>query len=922
MNSLKRQRKQNAGKFSVFLIIGAILYQEAEMKVFFFPDYSGYVYRDLSDISFNETVQGIGGLLNILELHSGKKREEKSSLERILSYKKAIERYLSTSDASFKESFLVDPFGTSERLLSWRDNLVSYGWKGEVKKSQPSRLFEDLKATEKFFSDDSIWERIERIREDVDNGSLLPECLEIVVPFSFQSFHPLIKALLHSLEKRGVIISVNHGTVRNEESDLSRVTSFLSREKCELELKGDGSFNILSFPTREDAYRFLAVEGTGDSVYIESHSDVLDNWLKCADKPAVGSTVSGMTEVAGLPILGLRLFKNPLNPEYLLSWLTTPSSPIPSSLGSSLSGEIVSSGGFFNKRCKRIVDEYLSEDLSLLKDEKEKEAILSHRRRIVESFLPKKEYYDYGEFVRKEDITSFIGALTEYSLSKQDKSGFPYIYNELKIILSYFSEDERELVPYSEIEALISLISRPLSLVEYERERGSLTVVPSPSSFVSFPDSIIWNGLDEMTGTIISSSFLRPKEKEFVSSLPYFWKEENEMEYQTLSTLIPFRYAKKKMDIVLVSKTESMEDTLQNPFLIRIFQKVKEEEFLKIVKRPTISMDKTKKADVFSNDLGEDNTYVTFSALDRITWPDHESYSSLENLIYHPLDYFMSSILDLNPVGVTEMNKLSSTMGTVAHRVIEVIFSKRSDVEGSGTPIYIENILKERSDRIIDEIIEEKGAILLFDENYNKTLIFRKELKECLNKLLGVIRENNLVVYATENRFVKVDVSLKDNTPINGSIDMVLEDREGNLYIFDFKWSSFFSHYRKLISENLSIQLELYRTALEKETKRKVVAVSYVLLPSLSIFTSSNLKGRRGNITISPERDKPLLDEIKNSFAFRKNEISSGRIEIGEGNPPSLLDYGKNGNDMVPLPLDDDGNKDGNFFSVYGCFKK
>ena len=314
MNSLKRKRKQNAGKFSIFLIVGAILYQEAEMKVFFFPDYSGYVYRDLSDISFNETVQGIGGLLNILELHSGKKREEKSSLERILSYKKAIERYLSTSDASFKESFLVDPFGTSERLLSWRDNLVSYGWKGEVK-SQPSRLFEDLKATEKFFSDDSIWERIERIREDVDNGSLLPECLEIVVPFSFQSFHPLIKALLHSLEKRGVNISVNHGTVRNEESDLSRVTSFLSGENDGLELKGDGSFNILSFPTREDAYRFLAVEGTGDSVYIESHSDVLDNWLKCADKPAVGSTVSGMTEVAGLPILGLRLFKNPLNPE-------------------------------------------------------------------------------------------------------------------------------------------------------------------------------------------------------------------------------------------------------------------------------------------------------------------------------------------------------------------------------------------------------------------------------------------------------------------------------------------------------------------------------------------------------------------------------------------------------------------------------
>ena len=394
------------------------------------------------------------------------------------------------------------------------------------------------------------------------------------------------------------------------------------------------------------------------------------------------------------------------------------------------------------------------------------------------------------------------------------------------------------------------------------------------------------------------------------------------MEYQTKSTLIPFRYAKKKMDVVLVSDTESMEDSLHNPFLIRIFQKLKEEEFLRIVKKPCISRDKTEKADVFSNNLPENDAYVTFSACHKIKWPDHESYSSLENLIFHPLDYFMSSILGLNPVGVAEMNKLSSTMGTVAHRVIEVIFSKKKDVIGSGTPEYIENILNERIDVIIEDVIKEKGAILLINENHNQTTIFKNELKMCLKKLLEVIKDNNLVVYATENRFSGVDVSLYDDTPINGSIDMVLENRDGDLYIFDFKWSSSFSYYRNRISDNLSIQLELYKTALEKETNKKVVVVSYVLLPSLSIFTSSDLKGRRGTISISPERDKPLLDEIKNSFAFRKNEISSGRIEIGDGKSQSFLDYAKNQNDMVPLPLDEEGNKKGNRFSDYECFKK
>ena len=100
------------------MIVGAILSMEAEMKIFFFPDYSGYVYRDLSDISCNDTVQGIGRLLNILEHKKEKKREEKSYMERVFSYKKAIERYLASSGAVFKESFDLDPFGTSERLLS------------------------------------------------------------------------------------------------------------------------------------------------------------------------------------------------------------------------------------------------------------------------------------------------------------------------------------------------------------------------------------------------------------------------------------------------------------------------------------------------------------------------------------------------------------------------------------------------------------------------------------------------------------------------------------------------------------------------------------------------------------------------------------------------------------------------------------
>ena len=50
------------------------------MRVYFFPEYSGYIYRNQGTVSFNEAVLGTEGLLGLLNLHSGKLREEKSHM--------------------------------------------------------------------------------------------------------------------------------------------------------------------------------------------------------------------------------------------------------------------------------------------------------------------------------------------------------------------------------------------------------------------------------------------------------------------------------------------------------------------------------------------------------------------------------------------------------------------------------------------------------------------------------------------------------------------------------------------------------------------------------------------------------------------------------------------------------------------------
>ena len=889
------------------------------MRVYFFPEYSGNIYRNLDTVSFNETVLGIEGLLGLLDLHGGKLREDESPMERLFSYKRAVKEYTSGNpDAVFRSSFEVDPYGTSERLLSWRDTLVSYGWNGSEDK-QPSRLFENLSGVEKHADSVSVWERIRETTADIVKGALLPENLEIIIPFPYSCFRPAIASLLSALEGRGVRITVSESAHRDENTDLSQVYSFLSGKRDELEIKGDGSFEILSFPSSEDAYRYIAAEGKSDSVYIESHPDVLDHWLKVMGKATAGSTLSGLTEVSGLPVLGLRLLENPLNPEYLLSWLTSPSGPVPMKLGVRLADTVASCGGFFNSQCRKVIEEYLSPDDQGPEEEGKKNA--EFRQHVVDSFLPKEEYYRYGDTIRTGDVAAFVSALLDYSQSQMDKQGFAFVAGELKTILSSLQEEQREFIPFTDIEALISVLSKPVNLKQYVKEKGAMNVVSAPSSFVSFPSSVLWNGLNEISAPNFSSSFLRPVEKAFASSFREYWSEEKEQEYQILSALIPFRYAKDSLKIVCVSSTASIADSLENPFLIRIFEKVGEEGFMKAVRKPVISSEKTRDAELFSNSLG-DNAYVTFSRKENIPWPDHESYTSIDNLIHHPLDYFMSSVLKLYPVGVAELDKPSAIQGIVAHRVIELIFGKNDDEE-SGTPDYIEKVLNERLDRIITEVIQETGAVLLMDRYSNQTGIFIRDLKSCLYKLLGIIRKNSLKVVATEHHFSDVNVDFSDATPIKGSIDMVLENDKGELFIFDFKASHSFSYYRKVIEQNLSIQLELYRTALARTMGKEVALVAYILLPSLSVFTSGNLLGCRSGINLVPDRaDSSLMEEIRKSFSFRKNEIAAGRIEVGDGLPVSELDYGAENDGMVPIGKDDDDNKLGNRFTDYGCFKR
>ncbi|WP_237706511.1 PD-(D/E)XK nuclease family protein, partial [Treponema sp. JC4] len=280
-----------------------------------------------------------------------------------------------------------------------------------------------------------------------------------------------------------------------------------------------------------------------------------------------------------------------------------------------------------------------------------------------------------------------------------------------------------------------------------------------------------------------------------------------------------------------------------------------------------------------------------------------------------PLDYVLDTYVAFKSNALEQLNDLSTTKGKVAHKVIQLLFSPKKEEKDSGTPAYIRTQIDKHFDDIFEETVQSEGAILLIKDGKLELQQFKKQLSASLEGLLKGISENNLHVVACEKSagYLREKDSDKvirhgliGDIEIKGFIDMQLEDPEGNPYIFDFKWTMS-DRYAQKLKENKSVQLALYKELIEQETKRKVKAVAYYLLPLAKFVSTSDLKGTinlNHILTESERAGKDLLKEIQSSYKYRKDEIISGKLEETSGWAEENISYERQREDLGLLPMD------------------
>lgn len=900
------------------------------MNVFFSPEYSGFCFTGLKQrtgqVAFDMEVDGLPGLLGLLELHAGYHWSQQDNSTRIIEYYRAMMEYMTHHhDDILKSSFDIDGLSTAAKCLIWRDRLVMAGWSASSKSAE-GRI-KTLQGIEEYFDSPGEGERIEQMTTAIKDGCVLPKDLSIIIPCSIDMLHPDIQNLLKALEGRSVEISSLQADCQEDDTDLGKVRRLLTEGNVtDKELKGDGSFRIFSFPTVQEALQRMSLRDMDKfDVWINPSNKPMDNMLYMQGQPVAGSsTLGGFPVLSQTFIVGLGQFQKPMNLSTMLTWLQLPMSPIPWSARNKFVDAIVRSGGYYNDKCRNLKTE-LTESDNKLAD-------------VLDTFMPSmetpKDVLSEKNVVDIDWLRAFTKAMATW-LSQQvavlQNKGQETEAEQLAI--AFKQADSMELllqdshiggeIPFNRLQGWIGSLYEPASFVQYEAQAGCRNVIDSPGKMIAACNSTVWYGFNGGEPISPMYSFLSPREKEEMPDL-LIWNEDKERRYRQAMKLMPFMTTEKEL-VLVTCKDDVGKPLPKEPILIQLESTFKNLDKEPITTTPGIP-DSLKEIIPKVNNHLDDLVGFNIDNGDKLKWPEQESATSLDTLIQNPMDYVINNLLHIDGTGVADMQAVYRTEGNVAHAVIAELFDKKEDVEGSGTYNYIKENVAKNFDGTFNRIILSEGALLLQSENRVDAKILKDQLRRCIGNLLEIIHDNGLHVEACEKNIKCDDMGFKPNITITGYLDMRLADDNGGQYVFDFKWTTS-SRYEYALEENRSLQLALYAELIRRQMKKDVVAEAYFLMPRGKLYSTYPFAAGDNFEQLELAEDAPkdnTIDMVRHSYTYRRSQITEGEIEMGEGQALELLPYGEDMEEchLLPLACDSGKNKRPNYYSNNAFLKQ
>ena len=926
------------------------------MRVFFSFDYKGgkaYLGMKKQPLMMDMQVTDIGKLLDFLELRLGLHTITKSDTDRLVGYYKCVRKYMNAhkEDANNQlyESYTVSPLATSREMLKWRDALAVCGWNNET--PAPSRRLKVLQGVEEIFAEQDYTDismRQQAIIERLKQRKGMMKDVTFVMPFDLELLHPVLKEIFALAVADGAKTERLNTPEITGDSNLAKLKRLLTSQTAEsMDLDPeDNSLKIWNFKDDMEAEELLAMLGEDRfDVTIQPNTKLTDNYLHMMGKPVTGSSVANSApQIIQLFFTGVAMMARPLNIGAVLQWLYAPIHPLPSSFRYRLAERLARTGGWLPESieeekddCYHVVKNWVEgkKETEIEKpiDRKEQEA----RQFKASVFLPD---FEGGseETMTAQKLHTFLTELAAWSrqrsviIAQEDMDDLRISQlkrlAELCDTLKSLTDDVEPTakVAYSEIEKHMTCLYEPSEFVQYRAQATSRYTVASPGQIAAKADTMLWAGLHDFEPMLPATDFLTPTEVDTLKGHLKLWDKDDVRKLQQQTLLMPLLFCEKQLTLVTVG-TVNNELVNKHPMMVRIEQQVKNHEELTF--EPKIDDEQYVDVPALTDNAlcGSDGMYTQIKRTDLIKWKKKESPTSIDHLMQNPLDYTMESIAYISDNGQSDLSNIAMTKGNVAHGVIQHLFYIPGDTQ-SGYAAAIKARVEANYKEVFDKMVETKGAVLLLKENAIERRQLFENLRECIDHLIDIIDKNNLHVAACEmkldgNTFGTPD----DETPtMGGYADMVLARENGQHVIFDFKWTTSKSYYQGLLQKNRSSQLAIYAELLSELTEDRELPTAYFLMPIGRLYSTEEFKSywaTKLNVNEGCEGD--IINKIVAAYRYRRNEIMSGKIEMGEGGQLEGLDYFIDTETYKLFPLKpaygDDSVKEINGFSSYNLFK-
>lgn len=883
------------------------------MKIYFSPDYKSDTFinlKDTSSILYDCLVTGVEGLVSTIELYLGIHNDNPTPIERQAEWLKCMRSVMHSGNNSLSDSWSKNALGVSNECLIWRDRLRMAKWNNNMQ--QPADRFRIIAEADRIFNIPAIADRILELISAMDTNPLEPGSSIYVGVDSPQALEPLVADLLDKLAEYGTDIVYESDHIEAPaDSNLAKVQRLLCSGQADDDLRtDDSSFRIWEFDTANDACRYIASIPNDDfDLYVLSDGKLLDNTQLMLGQPTSGTIIENSSpQIAQMFLLGMNLFEYPLNIHNLLAWLQSPLHPIKSELRHALVKVIVETTGYDNDAYHETIDKYLTS----LSDDKEREKV----QHALDTFDIRP-----SKMVNVSELRTFNNALNSWALQmsaisdideskRQQLLAVSLLCNTLSTLLEDLTETE---IPYRRLEAAISTLYNGVKFRVYEAQAGARFTAEC-SKIVSPTDRIIWTDCYNYSPDSSPFDFLNSDERRHFTAQGCRFQSDNDYNRAAIRSLkMPVLRARRKCVIVTAKRCVGA-DTTKHPIMIQLNEGFKH-SLINVIDKPSLSKYETLTVEYVDNVSDEAQISVGHA----LPMPDHESYSSLHQLIQFPLDYVLEKIACIYTLASTDLKQVSTIKGDVAHKVIETLFV--------GSPEEIAAKINDEFDSTVDIVIQQQGALLLLPEHEIECKQYKSELRENLEVLAEIIKANRLTVVGREHE-IYTNIGLldgEDDPGLKGFVDMVLTDSNGAIYVFDFKWTSSRRFYRDLLEQNLSLQLALYKVMLERDSAQSVAACAYFTMPRHELYTASDVLTGPNVIRVTPENNDDIVRKAINSYRYRRANIQNGLVDNEEGFALDDLDYSKHAepDDLFPLEkmYGNESLHSLNNFSNYNSFK-